>query len=555
MKTLIKPLKRMMPAMAGVVVLAMASRPALAQDTNDWKYTFAYTLGVQAYIFGFPWINMAHYRWQWVTQPPTADDDHPYAPLNQFSHATTLKDASYRGGGNPNTDTLYSVAWLDLTTDPVILSVPAIDRYYTFEISGFDSDNFAYVGTRTTGTNAGNYLIAGPGWEDAPPDGVQRLPLSRTPYVLIMGRTLVYGPQDLANVHAIQARYRLTPLRFWGTTNVAPDDRNVWEPYRDTVDLAVWKTMNRAMKENPPNIPTQQGLVEYFAQIGVGPDQDVDRVDDITKAGLRAAAIDGWMMLNQYPTNPPSTYFVTNGWIYPPHNGRAGDNNDFMMRAGGQSFLEIVANDPEEAIYLATAGRDAHGRLLNGAYTYRITFPPNGLPKVGAFWSITLYGDDDNLVANPINRYRVGTFTTNAMAFNADGSLTIYLQNAPPGVDKMSNWLPAPEGGFHLDMRCYLPGPDILSQSWGPPPILRDPPTQVSVTLRLGILNGRAHLTWTDAPGLRFQVQAATELPSAGAVPWVTWPGEVTSTNGDYSVVDEDPVPVRFYRVRRMPNP
>ena len=120
-------LKPVLPTIAAVAVLAAGAGAGRAQDySDDWEYEFAYTLGVQAYIYGFPWINMAHYRWQWVTQPPTPDNDHPYAPLNKFSHATTLKDASYQGGGDPNTDTLYSMAWLNLTTEPVILSVPAI---------------------------------------------------------------------------------------------------------------------------------------------------------------------------------------------------------------------------------------------------------------------------------------------------------------------------------------------------------------------------------------------------------------------------------------------
>ncbi len=536
--------------MAGMIVLATGSSPTLGQDTNDWNYKFAYTLGVQAYIYGFPWINMAKYRWEWVTQPPTPDNDHPYAPLNKFSHATTLKDASYRGGGNPNTDTLYSVAWLDLTTEPVILSVPAIERYYTFQIAGFDSDNFAYVGTRTTGNSAGNYLIAGPNWGGTCPTNVTPLDPSLTPYVLVMGRTFVYDVDDLTNVYAIQAQYQLTPLSYWGTTNVPPDDRDVWAPYSPTNDLAVWKTMNRAMTENPPNVPSQQGLVDYFAQIGVGPGQDVDQMDDATKAGLRDAAIDGWIMLNNYVTNPPSSYFVTNGWIYPPpDNGRAGQFNDFMMRAAGQSLLGIVNNDPQEAVYLVTAGRDASGRPTSGANNYTITFPSDGLPDVDAFWSITMYGADNNLVSNPINRYKVGSYPTNLLALNADGSLTIYIQNASPPPDKVSNWLPAPVGGFHLNMRCYRPGSAIVNQTWGPPPILR------ATQLQLHLQNGNANLNWNDVPGLRFQVQTATQIPTSGAVPWDTWPGEITSTTGDYSFVDDGSAPARFYRVQRLPEP
>ncbi len=542
-------LKPISPTIAAVAVVAAGAGTGRAQDyPDDWKYEFAYTLGVQAYIYGFPWINNAQYRWEWVTQPPTHENDHPYAPLNKFSHATTLKDASYRGGGDPNTDTLYTTAWLNLTTEPVILSVPAIDRYYTMEIAGFVSDNFAYVGTRTTGTNAGNYLIAGPNWEGKCPTNVTPLTNSRTPYVLIFGRTLVYDVNDLTNVYAIQAQYKLTPLSDWGTTNVPPDDRNVWAPYSTNIDLAVWKTMNRAMTENPPNVPSQQGLVDYFAQIGVGPKQDVDQMDDPTKAGLRDAAIEGWTMINQYQTNPPSSYFVTNGWVYgPPDNGRAGQSNDFMLRAGGQSFLGIINNDPVEAVYLASAGRDASGQPLSGANTYTMTFPSNGLPDVGAFWSMTMYGADNNLVSNSISRYKVGTYPTNLLALNADGTLTIYIQNASPPADKVSNWLPAPAGGFHLIMRLYQPGSNIVNQTWGSPPILKGP------TLRIQALTGSVKVTWTDAAGLRYQVQFATNLPVSDAIPWTTLPGDVTSADGNYSFTDNCTASFKYYRVQRLP--
>ena len=554
MKKLTEVLRQAMPAMVGLTVLAMVSNPALAQDTNDWRYKFAYTLGVQAYIYGFPWINMAQYRWLWVTQPPTPDNDHAYAPLNKFSHDTTLTDASWQAGGSPNNDTLYSTAWLNLTTEPVILSVPAMDRYYTMEIAGFDSDNFAYVGTRATGTNAGNYLIAGPNWTNTCPANVTPLTPSRTPYVLIAGRTTVYDEDDLTNVHAIQAQYRLTPLSCWGTTNVPPDDRNVWAPYSTNIDLAVWKTMNRAMTENPPNVPSQQGLVDYFAQIGVGPGQDVDRMDDVTKAGLRAAANDAWIMLTQYQTNPPS-WFKTNGWLYPPpYHGRAGQTNDFMLRAASQSLQEIVGNDVQEAVYLASVGLDANGLLLSGAYSYTMTFPSNGLPDVGAFWSLTMYGADNNFVSNSINRYKVGTYPTNLLALNPDGTLTLYIQNAAPSADKVSNWLPAPAGGFHVNLRLYLPGTNIVNQAWGPPPILRATQPQ-QVKLRLQVTDGTATLNWTDAPGSRFLVQTATQIPTTGAIPWVTWPGEITSSTGDYSVVDDGLAPSRFYRVLRLPLP
>jgi hypothetical protein len=141
---------------------------ASAQDPaakTDWREQYAYTLGVQAYVFGFPYVYLPSLRADWVTRPKAASDITPYAPINHFSHVRNLADASYRGGGSPNQDTLYSTAWLDVGKEPVILSHPDMgDRYFAFELAGIDSDNFAYVGKRTTGSKAGSFAIVGPGW-------------------------------------------------------------------------------------------------------------------------------------------------------------------------------------------------------------------------------------------------------------------------------------------------------------------------------------------------------------------------------------------------------
>jgi len=445
--------------------------PTSAQETI-WREEYAYTLGVQAYIYGFPWVFLPQLRWQWVTQPPSDPDGGPYAPLNEFWHARRLSTAADRSGGSPNNDTLYSIAWVDLLAEPLILSVPAISsRYYTFEMSSMDSDNFAYVGTRVTGTGAGNYAIIGPHWAGTLPPGVTALPPSRTPYVLITGRTLVYGSEDVTNVHLIQDQYRLTPLSLWGTSEESADRRDVWAPYPTSDPLAAWKTMNRAMTENPPNVPGQESLLRSFTTIGVGPGQDVEAMDDATKQGLECAAQEAMAIMHGFNLAGGTGHRV-NGWTYPPAVlGRAGQYDEFLTRAAAQCWAGIVANDPEEAIYLNTS-TDEEGIQLTGANAYVMRFPPNGLPDVGAFWSVSMYGMDHNLVDNPLNRYKVGTYPEGIMRFDPDGSLTIYVQYESPGVDGESNWLPSPAGDFYLILRTYLPGASILDQTWEPPAVV-----------------------------------------------------------------------------------
>jgi hypothetical protein len=438
--------------------------------TGDWREPYAYTLGMQAYIYGFPYVYMSEVRWHEVAEK--VDPILPHAAVNHFWHATVMGGPESQAGGSPNNDTLYSIAWLDLSKEPVILSVPDVgDRYYTVEIAGFDSDNFAYVGMRTTGTKAGNYAIVGPSWNGKLPEGVQQLTPSRTPSAFILGRTLLRGPDDLPAIRTVMAQYKLTPLSLWGKPGAQiPESYDVLKPFdRKTDPLAEWKTMNATMAENPP--PSRHELLlKQFAQIGIGPGLDVDTLDEATKRGLARAAVDGRNLLDAAIRQGARQKNV-NGWKYPPPDmGRAGDKDDFILRAALQSLWGIVANDPAEAIYLNTS-TDPDGQQLTGDNRYVIHFPKGGLPQAKAFWSITLYDARHNLVANPIKRYAIGD--RDKMKSNADGSLDIYIQNQSPGADKESNWLPAPTGEFNLVMRSYLPGPDVQAQRWTPPPVQR----------------------------------------------------------------------------------
>ncbi len=455
-------------ALTFATVTAAASAQT-APATNDWREKYAYTLGMQAYIYGFPYVYMSEVRWGQVARK-IDPDLLPHAAVNHFWHNKVMGGPESQAGGSPNNDTLYSIAWLDLSKEPVILSVPDVgDRYYTMEIASFDSDNFAYVGMRTTGTKAGNYAIVGPSWKRELPGGVQQLTPSRTPSAFILGRTLLRGPDDLPAIRALMAQYQLTPLSLWGKPGVTvPESYDVLRPFdRKSDPLADWKTMNATMAENPP--PSRHELLlKQFAQIGVGSGLDVEKLDEATKRGLARAAVDGRNLLDAAIRQGARQKNV-NGWNYPPPDmGRAGDKDDFLLRAALQSMWGIVANDPAEAIYLNTA-TDLDGQQLAGANRYVMHFPAGGVPKVKAFWSITLYDARHNLVRNPINRYALGD--RDKLKFNADGSLDIYIQNEPPGKDKESNWLPAPNEDFNLVLRSYLPGAEIQEQRWTPPAV------------------------------------------------------------------------------------
>lgn len=456
-------------AASATTVPAATTATALVPPA-DWRETYAYAMGMQAYVFGFPWAFLADQRWQ-RTNPAGKGRDK--APLNQWSLSRELRTASHRLGGSPNNDTLYSQAWLDLAKEPVILSHPDMGKpYFTFEIAGLDSDNFAYVGTRTTGNKAGHYAIVGPNWKGKLPKGVKTLPPSSTNGVIIFGRMLVDGVDDLPRVHALQDALRLTPLSQWNNPKVKVVTPEAWKAVDEKADsLGFWKNLNRAWSEDPPQA-RHNNLLAQFKRIGVGPGLDVERQDEATRRGLARAAVDGRKLLLQVNAEGGGMP-KKNGWVLPVKPfGRAGLADDFLLRAGPQCLGGIISNDPEEAMYIYTF-KDGADKPLEGGKAYTLRFPPGQLPKVNAFWSLSMYDHGNNFVDNPINRYAIGDRSP-GMKPDADGSLTLYIQPTSPGSEKEGNWLPSPANEkFYVVLRAYLPDAEVSEGRWAPASVMR----------------------------------------------------------------------------------
>ncbi|MFZ0530542.1 MAG: DUF1254 domain-containing protein [Propionicimonas sp.] len=436
----------------------------------DWRAEHAYTAGVQAFVFGFPYISYAQLRHAWVTNKRDPEVV-PYAAVNHFWHAGRLLDASYRDGGSPNTDTLYSLAWLDVSDEPVILSHPDMgERYFTFQLAGFTSDNFDYVGQRTTGTAAGDFAITGPGWDGELPSGVRRVVPSPTPWVLVLGRTAVDGPRDLAAAREVQTQYRLTPLSLWGVPGaVVPERRDVYAP-SPADPLAPWKALNAMLAENPP--PAHHNLVlDQLRDIGIGPGLDVEAQPEVVKEALVRAAGAGMALLRlQFVSGDWAT--LVNGWRYPPAEvGRF--NDDFLKRAADQCLAGIAANDPAESVYLLNF-QDAAGAPFAPQGHYALHFAADELPPVDAFWSLSAYTAADlNLIANPAGRYSLGDHTE-GLTTDADGGLTVYLQPEAPGGAADANWLPTSGTlPWFLILRMYRPAQPVLDGTWRCPPVTR----------------------------------------------------------------------------------
>jgi len=223
------------------------------------------------------------------------------------------------------------------------------------------------------------------------------------------------------------------------------------------------------MTENPPEARLAK-LVELFAKVGVGPRQDLDKMDEATKLGLARAAVDGRQLIKAAIDSGRLGKQVSN-WNIPPRTlGRAGLVDDFLLRASIQAMGGIISNELEEAVYYNTT-KDGAGQTFDSAKNYTIRFAPGQLPKVSAFWSLTMYDPTFNFTDNTLNRYSIGD-RTKGLKKDADGGLTLYIQRSSPGKDKESNWLPSTQSGaFFLILRTYMPGVEIVEQKWAPPPV------------------------------------------------------------------------------------
>ena len=473
----------------------MKGRP----EGSDWEESYAYSLGIQAYVWGFPWIYLTQLAWLWTSPEGKRIAEAkgmklPWAPMNHFFNSPNLAEPGVSTGGSPNCDTLYSVAWIDLSSEPLVLSVPAVkNNYYTMEMFCLDSDNFAYVGCRSTGTEAGNYLLALPTWTGkAPGDVLDILGRARTPVCMILGRTGVNDGSEvqLAAARAIQSQYKLTPLSIWGREG-APEP----PPPRAQVPVGIdyndingaWLTMNRAMTANPPGLPPgidQVPLINLFATIGVGPGQRLALQSKATIRGLKRAAGDGLSLLKQMLDRRGT---LINGWTYPPRDvGRAGQFGDYITRATVQALGGITANDPDEAVYLNT-GADSAGRAFSSSMRYELNFDParGGFPPIvegfHGFWSVTLYQSDHNLVPGA-TAYTINNYDPKYEARRPDGGMTVLIQlDEPSNLSEGVYWLKSPPAGgtpnangadFYLILRVYVPGPEVsMTQSWCPPTI------------------------------------------------------------------------------------
>ena len=449
-----------------------ASRPSIAETK---------AIAEEGFIYGLPIVMNYAAMYEMSIDRESSQFKAPFNTIANEARVFTYKDTAIV---TPNSDTPYSMLMLHLRVEPFVISVPAVEknRYYSVQFCDGNTFNYGYIGSRATGNEPGDYLVAGPAWKGTAPAGIKKTFNSSTQFSVVIFRTQLFNPDDMPNVVKVQAGYKAQPLSAFLKQPAPPAAPAIDFPKANSkmVRENFFKYLDFALQFAPPG-PEETEIRARLARIGVGPGKKFDFKDLSLehKAELALGMKAGDTRIdNELATGIKQI----NGWNVGSFFGdRAFFNGNWLKRAAAAKG-GIYGNDAIEAMYPMSRTL-ADGESLDGSkHNYTITFAADQFPPVNAFWSVTMYdGKTQLLIENPINRYLINSPMLPDMKKNADGSLTMYIQKDSPGADKESNWLPAPDGPIYLVMRLYWPKtepPSILPPgegTWKPPAMKQVP--------------------------------------------------------------------------------
>jgi hypothetical protein len=459
-------------ASIGVFVAAsiLCGSSASAQKTE------AFQNAVDAYVYGYPLVTMEMTR---RVSTNVATPSGMKAPMGQFAKLREYPAASNHTVTAPNADTLYTLAWFDVSHEPWVVTIPAMgNRYYLAPMLNGWTEVFANPGTRTTGDGARTIAITGPGWQGELPAGISEWK-SGTGMVWLLGRIYSTGTkQDLDEVHALQDQFKATPLGAYGKNYQPPEGKvdpkiDMKTAVRDQVDAmdagTYFSLLAQLMANNPPTA-ADAPMVAKMKAVGIVPGQ---AFDPKLASKMRAVPGAGQEQVKKWLTKDgiaAGDFIEQNGWLITKVAGNYG--TDYMQRAA-VTAIGLGANKPEDATYPSST-TDVAGKTYSGANHYVMHFAAGQMPPVQGFWSLTMYDPRFFFVPNPLNRYTVSE--RDHLKTNKDGSVDLYIQHDSPGKDLEANWLPAPADRFTLMLRMYWPSlqpPTILDGSWQVPPVAR----------------------------------------------------------------------------------
>jgi hypothetical protein len=448
-------------------------QPASAQAVSPAE---ARAIAKEAYVYGFPMVDSYRIQHAYFVDTKNPEYKAPWNTLVNTPRVYTPADTAIQ---TPNSDTPYSWLGLDLRREPLVLTVPVIakERYFSVQFIDAYTFNFAYIGSRATGNDGGSFLVAGPGWKGEKPPGVKAVIRSETDFIWAAYRTQLFNPADLDNVKKVQAGYKAEPLSaFLGRAAPAPaptiDFITPLSATDERKSLQFFNIMSFLLQFCPPD-PSETALMARFASVGIGAGKTlaIAGLSPEMKAAMEQGIADAWADLANLEKQKIDTGQVTSGDVF---GTREYLKNNYLYRMAG-AVLGIGGNSKQEAMYPVYAV-DAAGQKLDGATRYTLRFAPGQLPPVHAFWSLTMYELPRSLlVANPINRYLINSPMLPQLVTDADGGVTLYVQNESPGKGKEANWLPAPKGPFIAFMRLYWPKQEALDGTWKHPPITKTP--------------------------------------------------------------------------------
>ena len=432
----------------------------------------------QGFIYGLPIVMNYVAMYEFCVDTKSGQYKAPFNTIFNEHRVFTYKDTTVI---SPNSDTPYSLLWLDLRAEPLVVSVPAVERerYYSVMLCDGNCFNYGYIGTRATGTEPGDYLVVGSDWNGATPAGIKKVFRSTTQFSIVIFRTQLLGPDDMPNVEKVQAGYRAQPLSAYLHQPAPPAAPALSFPpaNSDMVKTNFFQYLDFALQFAPAG-PEEKEIRAQLARIGIGAGKkfsfDALDLEHKLEVGLGMKAGSEKVDARANTLGRP-----VNSWrVGSAFGDRQYYNGDWLLRAGAAK-AGIYGNDAVEAMYPMTRW-DVTGATLDGSqHNYTLTFPAGQFPPVNAFWSVTMYdGKTQLLIQNPIDRYLINSPMLPGMKKNDDGSLTIYIQHESPGADKESNWLPAPNGPIYMAMRLYWPkteAPSILPPgegSWSPPGVV-----------------------------------------------------------------------------------
>lgn len=423
----------------------------------------AQSIAAQAYIYLYPMVQNYQTIYQFALNPSGPEFKGPMNTIYNVARVFTPKDTTIV---TANSDTPYSYLMLDLRAEPFVVTLPEVeaDRYYSLQLVDLYTHNVDYLGTRKDGNAGGSFLVAGPTWKGEAPPGIKRVVRSPTTLMFSQFRTQLFDAADLPQLKAIQAKYRAQPLSaFLGQPATAAAPAVDYPAItQDRVALDFWRYANFLLQWAPP-LPGEEELRGRFASIGVRPGGAWPPPG--VSADVLRAIEQGAQDARQRLAVEVRTLQSSAGLFGTP----AAMQGKYKERALG-ALGGIYGNDIEETFYASYQLDDAGKAFDTSTRGYRLTFLPGRLPPVGAFWSLTMYDARTRLmVENPIDRYLINSPMLERLKKDADGGVTLYLQNTSPGPALESNWLPAPNGPMSVVMRLYLPRPEVFNGQWSPP--------------------------------------------------------------------------------------